>query len=101
MMPTPTKTELTRLCLAVKSDISDEYRAFEDDDEAGIQLTVAESIKLKEWTFQTGDNSYFGPCYAYPHWAVVGVYRDSNCAELAAELINKLGEAADYASTDY
>ena len=87
-----TKKELYRLCRAVKSDISDEYRAFEDDDIPGIQLTVACDDTMNEWSFQTGDNSYSGGAYFYPHWAVVGIYRGSNCRETATDIVNQLNE---------
>ena len=86
------KSDLYQLCRAVKSDIADDYRAFDDDEIPGIQLTVACNDDMKEWSFQTGDNSYSGGAYFYPHWAVVGVYRNSNCKELASDILNQLHE---------
>lgn len=87
-----TKEKLYKLCQSVKSCIADDYQAFDGDDRPGIQLTVACNDDLSGWSFQTGDNSYTGGAYSFPHWAVVGVYRDSNCRELASEILNQLIE---------
>ncbi len=89
----PTIRELTALCVAVKKEISDEYRAFEDDDSPGIQLTVGSDGK-GGWTYQTGDNSYAGGAYHYPYWGVVGIYRDTKAKEAAKDLLDQMQEAA-------
>ena len=86
------KTELYKLCRAVKKSISDHCQAFDDDDIPGIQLTVACNENMSEWDYQTGDNCYSGPIYFYRHWAVVGIYRNSNCKELSADILNQLQE---------
>ena len=86
------KGELYRLCLAVKKKIEDDYRAFDDDDIPGIQLTVACDNKMKNWSWQTGDNSFSGGAYLFPNWAVVGVYRSSNCKDLADDILSQLIE---------
>ena len=88
----PTIKELSNLIKAVKSDISSEYRAFDDDETPGIQLTVATNDDMSEWTYQTGDNSYSGSCYFYPHWAVVGVYRRSNSRDVAKDILTQLND---------
>jgi hypothetical protein len=87
----PTIEELKHLCRAVKLTIEDDFRAFEGDDQPGIQLTVAAN-KNGDWDYQTGDNSYSGPVYHYRCWAVVGVYRNSNCLELARDIRNQLAD---------
>ena len=84
-----TITALYPLLRAVKSEISDEYRAFQDDDRPGIQITIGTNSDLSEWTYQTGDNSFTGSAYFYPIWAVDGVYRDTNCRDLARSLIEQ------------
>lgn len=86
----PTIKDLSALIRSIKSDISDEYRAFEEDEKPGIQLTIGFNPKNGDWSYQTGDNSYSGGAYGYPDWAVVGVYRNSNSRELARELIEQL-----------
>ena len=86
----PTIKEVSALIRAVKSEISDEYRAFDNDEIPGIQLTIACDDDMNEWTYQTGDNSYSGSCYLLPHWAVAGIYRNSNSRDIARELISDL-----------
>ena len=78
--------DLYSLVKAVKNEISDDYLAFEMDEVPGIQLTVGYDPKKKTWSFQTGDNSFTGAAYHYPIWAVVGVYRDTNCMDTAREI---------------
>ena len=88
--------DFVELVEAVRDNIADEYRASEDpaDSTPGIQLTIGCDDALEQWSYQTGDNSYTGGAYHYPHWAVVEVYRDSDAAELAADIVEQLGEAA-------
>ena len=60
-----------------------------------ITLTVgADGKGRKSWSFQTGDNSFTGGAYLYPHWAVVEVESDSNSDELARSIVDQLEEAA-------
>ena len=86
----PTIKEVSALIRAVKAEISNEYRAFNDDEIPGIQLTIACNDDMTEWTYQTGDNSYTGSCYHYQHWAVTGIYRNTNSRDAARDLINDL-----------
>lgn len=86
----PTIVSLAHLIKQVKAKIDDDCLAFEEDDVPGIQLTIGFNPKNGDWDFQTGDNSYTGAAYCYPDWAVVGVYRNSNCREVAKELISQL-----------
>jgi hypothetical protein len=89
------RTELARLVRNVREDISSEYRAFEGDEKPGIQLTVG--ARHDSWSFQTGDNSFSGGAYGYPHWGVIGVYRDTNSFEAADDLIGQLDELGAFA----
>jgi hypothetical protein len=96
LYPLPPIREMFTLCRSVKLDIldiDDDCRAFEDDEEPGILLTVGWEPQTGGWAFQTGDNSFSGAAYSYPVWAVVGVYSRSNCRELAREILSQLGEA--------
>lgn len=94
-IPLPTIRDLAALVRAVKADIGDEYRADPDDDIPGILLTVGWSVD-GQWSFQTGDNSYTGGAYGYPHWGVVSVYRRSNARELAREIREQLADVSEY-----
>lgn len=91
IQPMPTKREIYELVRAVKQDISNEYRATNepDDEIPGIQLTVATNYDNSKWSYQTGDNSYTGGAYLLPHWAVVEVYRSSNCREIANDIFDQ------------
>jgi hypothetical protein len=88
--------DLYALARVVKQHIHDDYRAFEDDEVPGIKLTIGWNPKDNTWSFQTGDNSCTGGAYGYPIWAVTGVYRDSNCLDIAKDLINQLYEQIEY-----
>lgn len=90
-----TLKDLTKLVMSVKADIDDDCRAFEGDEDPGIQLTVAynggDPRKAgDDWGWQTGDNSYTGGAYLYRHWAVVGVYRASNCGAVARDIMSQI-----------
>lgn len=88
-MKAPTIKEISALIRAVKRIIQDDYRAFDDDETPGIQLTVGANIE-GEWSYQTGDNSYTGAAYHYPYWGVVGVYRRSNSRALAKDIQDQI-----------
>ena len=90
-MKLPILKDLTALVAHVKTFIGDDYRAFDESDEPSIQLTVGAN-EAGEWDYQTGDNSYSGAAYFYPHWAVVGVYRDSNAREVAKDIQNQIAD---------
>jgi len=89
----PPWSELEGLVNAVKAEISDEYRASEDDDEPGIQLTVGWDGK-KDWSYQSGDNSFTGGAYGYQHWAVVSVHRDTDADDLVGDIHEQLEEVS-------
>ena len=90
--------EIRALLIALKPDIADDYRAYEDDDSGipSMQITIAVDAECTEWSYQTGDNSFTGGCYSLPYWGVSALYRRSNCAELAREL---LGQALEQIET--
>lgn len=88
----PRAKELAQLIKALKRDIGPDYRAFEDDDRPGMQLTIGWNELTGEWSYQTGDNSYSGSAYHYPIWAVVGVYRRSNSVSVANDILSQLGD---------
>ena len=91
----PDRGELTDLVKACQGEIGDEYRASEDeeDDQPGMQLTVGWDGK-KDWSYQTGDNSFTGGAYGYQHWAVISVYRDSDAGDLAGDIHEQLEEVS-------
>jgi hypothetical protein len=85
--------EVRSLLIQLKKDIGDDYRASEDpdDDKPGMCVTIS-TDDMSSWNYQTGNNSYSGSCYGQRHWAIVYLYRNSNCTELAKDAVNELGE---------
>lgn len=90
----PTIKELSGLLKILKSDIGDEYRAHEDEDKPGMQVTIGHNPNTGDWSYQTGDNSYTGSCYSYPNWAVIYLYRRSDTRDLARYAISELKDLA-------
>lgn len=95
-MKLPLIKDLVPLIKSIKKSIADDYRAFDEDDIPGIQLTIGWDCETGEWSYQTGDNSYTGGAYCYPDWAVVGVYRRSNSAEIARDIRRQLVDAVSW-----
>jgi len=90
-------TNLTALLVELKKTIEDEFRATEDDNIPAMQVTVASNdVPTNDWGWQTGDNCYSGACYHYKHWAVIHLYNDSNCRELAREALADIREALSF-----
>lgn len=86
------RKEIARLVRDCRADIQPDYRACEDSDVPGMQLTIGASAK--GWSFQTGDNSFTGGAYGYATWAVASVYRDSNSFAVADDIIEQLIDVA-------
>ena len=84
----PTIKELSSLLVSLKAYIQDDFRASDDDTLPGMQVTI--STDGESWNYQTGDNSFSGACYGDPHWAVIYLYRRSNCRDLARDAVNEL-----------
>lgn len=97
--------ELSALLKTLKLAIHDDYRyqGFEESDyEDGgrkigglpglpsMTVTIGWSDETGEWNYQTGDNSYTGGAYCYPHWAVVDLYRRSDSRDLARDIRSQL-----------
>lgn len=85
-----------RLLISLKAQIGDEYRASEFEDKPGMCVTIgftpSDESKDASWSYQTGDNSYTGGAYGHANWAVISLYRRSNCTELAKEIADQLAE---------
>ena len=94
MLPLPTIKSLSSLIKALKPSIMDDYRAWEDASLPSMLLTVGWNPEDGSWDYQTGDNSYTGSAYFYPHWGVVAVYRRSNSLDLARDIRWQLADLA-------
>ncbi len=93
-LPLPNCNQLRLTLIDLKKHICDDYIA-EGDTLPSIQVTIGANIQ-GEWSYQTGDNSYSGAAYRYPHWAVIQLYRRSNCLELARDIRDQLAELMQY-----
>lgn len=93
-----TLPELTTLLKELQKDIGNEYRASEDpfDDTPAMQITISTNDDLSHWSYQTGDNSYSGSCYPDPYWGIGTLTRESNCNDLANELLESLAEVLPF-----
>ncbi len=88
--------DITKLLKMLKRDIGDEYRACEDDETPGMQVTVGATPDDEgrlNWSYQTGDNSYTGGAYSHRHWGVIYLYRRSNSAVLAHAAVDEIAES--------
>lgn len=89
----PTVSELASLIVSLKKTIGDDYRAYEDDDSTTPSMLVTVGANEKgEWSYQTGDNSYTGGAYGFPHWAVVAIDRRSNSRDVARDIQSQLAD---------
>ena len=91
--------EWTRLLKELKKDIADDFRATDEDTIPGMCVTIGFTPESEDrdccWNYQTGDNSFTGGAYSHPHWAVIYLYRRSNCLELAKDAANQIAELVD------
>lgn len=90
--------EVRALLISLKPDICDDYRATDDtDDETpGMCVTIGATPNddgSLNWDYQTGDNSYTGGAYGHHHWGVGYLYRRSNCASLASDMVSEVADS--------
>jgi hypothetical protein len=67
----------------------------------GYELTVGYDPNTKEWDYQTGDNSYTGPCYFYPIWGVTTIFPRSKSQDLAKEVVDQILDQTEHYKTFY
>lgn len=87
------QAEIETLLKSLKKDIQSDCRACEEDTLPGVMVTVGADLNddgSYSWGFQTGDNSYNGGAYGFPHWAVIVLYRRSNCRTLAEDIVDQI-----------
>lgn len=85
--------EIAAALRELKVTIEDSFRAYEDDSIPGIAITLG--MTGDDWAIQTGDNQYFGNAYFYRYWGTGGLYRRTNCKELAQDLVDQCYEAQE------
>ena len=87
----PLIKDIRALLVALKADIGDEYKVDEDDTIPTMMVTIGANSQ-GEWSYQTGDNSYTGGAYGFPHWAIVYLTRRSNSTYLARDIVDQIAE---------
>jgi len=87
----PDPAEIAELLESLKPYIDDDFRAYDDyDDDDPPSMLVTIGWDGSNWAHQTGDTSYWGPCYGMPHWADVALERDTDTAAAAADIVRDL-----------
>jgi len=81
------KKDLQELIKQIILDIEDDFIENEGD-EPFIMLTVGSDGQ--NWSYQTGDNSFYGGAYHYPHWCIAYITRDCNPEALALHIEEEL-----------
>ena len=89
----PPRDKITHLVASLLPTIEDDYRVegAEETDEPSMALTVGADAD-GDWGYQTGNNSFTGGAYGYPHWAVTILTRDSDPVEVAEEVLDQLSD---------
>ena len=92
----PTIADLSSLLKGLKAYIGDRDRASgcEDDTAPSMDITIGWDDATGKWSYQTGDNSFTGGAYGYPHWACVLLHRRANTRDLARDIRSQLDELA-------
>ncbi len=70
--------------------IKDLISRLEPEDE--LELTIATDDERSGWGYQTGDNSFTGGAYGFPHWAVTSLFKDSKPEDIVKEIESQLEE---------
>jgi len=81
--------ELQALLEALIPTISDDFRCDDHADEPCMGITIS-TTDGNNWNYQTGDNSFTGACYGDRHWSTGCLSRETDCEDLARELVDQL-----------
>ena len=95
----PDRDALKEVIAHAASCVDESFETADDDDVPAIDLTVGWNEKTGRWGYQTGDNSYTGGAYGYPHWAVVWVPKDPDektVDSLVGEIRDQLWDLVSY-----
>jgi hypothetical protein len=73
--------------------------SFGEDSAPSMQVTIGcecPSADSMSWSYQTGDNSYTGGAYGYAFWGIGYLYRDTDPADFARQIVSSLEEDQDF-----
>jgi hypothetical protein len=84
--------EIRHLVNYTKNTILGEDDGDWEEDETPFNYLTIGMNEAGEWGFQTGDNSFTGGAYGYPHWAVVSITEDSDPEEVFQDICDQLAD---------
>ena len=84
--------EIVDLVEYVKTTIQPEWDEYCGEEEIQYKDLTIGMNEAGEWSFQTGDNSFTGGAYGYPHWAVVSITEDSDPEEVFQDICDQLAD---------
>lgn len=87
--------ELKRLRATIGKD--DNCTSAEPGDPPGMDVTLGINDDASEYALQTGDNSFTGAAYGFPHWGNSSLMRDATDSDVeyvAREIIRQCEELA-------
>jgi hypothetical protein len=92
---------VTELMRDLTPSIDDDCRAYDDsDDDDGPSMLVTIGIDDDgNWGWETGDTSFTGGAYSFPHWGQVALYRDSDPETAARDAVGEAIESLAYSQT--
>lgn len=88
------KNELAQVLIAIKKDMR--KHDYYGNPEKECEITIGYCPDKKDWDIQTGDNSFSGAAYGFPHWGVGNIYPTTNCKDLAIDLIDQIADLIEY-----
>lgn len=74
------------ISLFIEANLEDWKAHLDDDDEDGMTITFSTNNEGIAWSYQTGDNSFTGGAYSFPHWSVATIYKDTTSNHLFEEV---------------
>jgi len=90
---TPPIAQVAKLCAAIKRDTDfndpDLVDPYDDFGEGVIEITIGADPD-GGWSYQTGDNSFTGGAYGFPYWGTGYILADTNCRDLARDLVDQI-----------
>ena len=83
-MKLPNKKDLSALFKRLKRQMLENPHLYWNvvTEQYECEVTIGCDGTSKEFGYQTGDNSYTGACYGFPHWAIVTITNHSNIKDL-------------------
>lgn len=79
----------TEIKVCINNNLEDWKEYLCEDNDFQIDITFATNKILTEWNYQLGDNSFIGPCYHLPIWAIGCIDQDTTEYDLFEAIIEQ------------